>query len=57
MLFGLMNKVLQPFLGNFIMGNFEDIHVYSKNKDEQLKHLEAVFTVLRDQKLYTKMEK
>ncbi|XP_021775237.1 uncharacterized protein LOC110739089 [Chenopodium quinoa] len=53
----LMNEVLRPFLGKFVVVYLDDILIYSKDGDEHLIHLFKVFTVLREQKLYGKLEK
>ncbi|XP_074320861.1 uncharacterized protein LOC141657496 [Silene latifolia] len=36
---------------------FDDILIYSSSKSEHLKHLEAVFRILKEQKLFGKLEK
>ena len=53
----LMNEVLRPFLGRFVVVNFDDILVYSKNQEDHLYHLEEVFKVLRAQRLFGMLEK
>ena len=53
----LINEVLTSFLGKFIMVYFGNILIYSKDKEEHLRHLQVAFTLLRAQKLYVKMEK
>ena len=53
----LMNEVLRPFLGRFVVVYFDDILVYSKSQKDHLHHLEEVFKVLRAQKLFGKLEK
>ncbi|XP_057529848.1 uncharacterized protein LOC130808390 [Amaranthus tricolor] len=53
----LMNEVLRPFLGKFVVVYLDDILIYSRDEDEHLEHLFQVFTVLRKQKLYGKLEK
>ncbi|KAJ9557635.1 hypothetical protein OSB04_012249 [Centaurea solstitialis] len=52
----LMNEVLRPFLGDFVVVYFDDILVYSKGVEEHTQHLRRVFEVLRSQKLYGKLE-
>ena len=53
----LMNEVLKPFLGRFVVVYFDDILVYSSCRNDHLSHLRQVFDVLRKQKLYAKLEK
>ena len=53
----LMNKVLRPFLGKFIVVYLADILVYSRQLREHLDHLRQLFEVLRKQRLYGKLEK
>ncbi|GKA14893.1 transposon ty3-I gag-pol polyprotein [Tanacetum coccineum] len=53
----LMNEVLRSFIGHFVVVYFDDILVYSKGMEEHAQHLRKVFEVLRNQKLYKKLEK
>ncbi|XP_074288742.1 uncharacterized protein LOC141613899 [Silene latifolia] len=52
-----MTEVLRPCLGKFAVVYFDDILIYNNNQFEHLSHLEAVFKILREQKLYGKLEK
>ncbi|XP_074291312.1 putative mitochondrial protein AtMg00860 [Silene latifolia] len=52
-----MTEVLRPCLGKFVVVYFDVILIYSSNPVEHLSHLEAIFKILRDQKLYRKLEK
>ena len=53
----LMNEVLKPFIGYFVVVYFDDILVYNWDEQDHKRHLRLVFQVLREQKLYAKMEK
>jgi hypothetical protein len=53
----LMNEVLRPFIGKFVIVYFDDILIYSKSLDEHIKHLRVVFCALRETHLFANLEK
>jgi hypothetical protein len=52
----LMNEVLHPFIGKFVVVFFNDILIYSKSLNEHIEHLRAVFCALREAHLFTNLE-
>ena len=53
----LMNEVLRPFIGKFVVVYFDDILIYSTCLSEHLDHLRAVFDALRAACLFGNLEK
>ena len=53
----LMNEVLRAFIGRFVVVYFDDILIYSRSLEDHLDHLRAVFTALRDARLFGNLGK
>ncbi|XP_051149236.1 uncharacterized protein LOC127263957 [Andrographis paniculata] len=53
----LMNHALRNFIGKFVVVYFDDILIYSKSFDEHTEHVQAVLSMLRDEKLYANLKK
>ena len=54
---GLMNRVFQPYLDQFVVVFVDDILIYSQSEVEHEDHLRIVLQFLRDHQLYAKFSK
>lgn len=53
----LMNTVLHPYIGKFVVFYFDDIPIFSKGREEHLQNLRIILGVLRREKLYVNLKK
>jgi hypothetical protein len=53
----LMNNVLRPFNGKFVVVYFDGILIYSNSLNEHIEHLRAIFCGLREAHLFANLEK
>jgi hypothetical protein len=53
----VMNDVLRPFLNDCVIVYLDDILIFSKSREEHVKHVKQVLDVLRKEKLFLNMSK
>ena len=53
----LMNRVFRHYVDHFVVVFIDDIHVYSKDRENHDTHLRVVLETLRKERLYAKLSK
>ena len=53
----LMNQVLSPYIGEFVMVYFNDILIHSELEGEHQDHLAQIMVVLEQERLYGNLKK
>ena len=53
----LMNNIFRPHLDKFVLVYLDDILIYSKTREDHLKHLRTILQILKEHQLYGKLSK
>ena len=53
----LMNQVLRPFIGKYVVVYFDDILIYSRSEEDHMEHLRTVLEVLSKNQLFINFKK
>ena len=53
----LVNNMLRPYIGKFVVIYFDGILVFNKNKEDHLQHLKIILDTLRKHHLYANPKK
>ena len=53
----LMNQVLKPFIGKFVVVYFDDILIYNKTEAAHYNHVREVLAMLQANELYINLKK
>jgi hypothetical protein len=48
----VMNQAFRPFIGKFLVVYFDNILIYSPNKEKHIQHMREVLCVLHREKFY-----
>jgi hypothetical protein len=54
---GLMDDVLRPFTKSFVVLYLDDILIFNRTWEENMRHIQQVLNTLRQHKLYANLEK
>jgi len=52
-----MNRILWPYLDQFVVVFIEDLLIYSESREEHTEHLRVVLGILKEHKLYGKLSR
>lgn len=52
----LINHVMKPFIGNYVILYFDNILFYNKSHKEHILYLKSIFDVLKIEKLYDNLK-
>lgn len=53
----IMNDILEPYIGKFVMVYMDDIMIYSRTEEEHLEHIRKVLSLLKENELVAKRKK
>jgi len=53
----VMNRVLQPYIGDFCLVYLDDIIIYSRTKEDHINHVKLVLDRLKEHQFYLRLQK
>jgi hypothetical protein len=53
----LMDDVLRPFTNSFVVVYLDDILIFNRTWEENMRHIQQVLSTLQQHKLYANLEK
>jgi hypothetical protein len=53
----VMNDVFRPFIDDFVIVYLDDILIFSRTREEHIKHVRQILSVLQREKLFVKLSK